>query len=185
MTLDGGVDVPNVKEAGLRINAPGEGQTCTPMDPTPCTGDALFLVKTNGEIAAFGGGAPFFSFSAGMGITNDYIPGTPILLGMTMTAAGDGIGPADNTIEYFIDRLPGLPGGEETTGPLPWDNVEGGPAGYNLGVYVQGPPALGAVPPDFVSADFNDIRFVPEPTSALMLITGLLAGCMLRRRAQL
>jgi hypothetical protein len=151
------------------------------MDPTPCTGDALFLVKTNGEIAAFGGGAPFFLFSAGMGVTNDYVPGTPILLGWTMTANGDGIGPGDNTIEYFIDRLPGAPGGEETSGPLAWDNLEGGPVAYNLGMYVQGPPAS---PNDIVTASFNDIRFVPEPTTALMTIMAMFAGCLLRKRAR-
>ena len=182
VTLDGAVDVPNVKEAGLRINAPGVGETCTPMDPTPCTGDALFLVKTNGEIAAFGGGAPFFSFSAGMGVTNDYVPGTPILLGWTMTAAGDGIGPGDNLIEYFIDRLPGAPGGEESSGPLPFDNIEGGPAGYNLGMYVQGPPAS---PVDIVTASFNDIMFVPEPGTALMSLLGIaIVGLVQRRRGR-
>jgi hypothetical protein len=167
------------KEAGLRLNSPGEGQTCTPMDPTPCTGDVIFLVKTNGEIAAFGGGAPFYTFSGGS--DPDYIPGTPILLGMTMTANGDGIGPGDNLVEYFIDRLPGVPGGEETSGPLAWDNIEGGPVAYNIGMYGQGPPNL-ANPADFISADFNDIMFVPEPSSVLMSILGIFATGFVQRR---
>jgi len=177
VTLDAGTDVPQVKEAGIRLNSPGEGVSCG-----ICTGDALFLVKTNGEIAAFGGGAPFFLFSAGMGVTNDYIPGQPMLLGMKMTAAGDGIGPADNTIEYFIDRLPFAPGGEETSGPLSWENNEGGPVNYNIGVYAQSPPDL-ANPTEFLAASFNDISFVPEPTTAMMSVLGLLAVGMIRRRA--
>lgn len=187
VTLDAGTDVnpaPSFasKEAGLRLNSPGVGQTCTPSDPTPCTGDVIFLVKTNGEIAAFGGGAPFYSFSGGS--DPDYVPGTPILLGMTMTAFGDGIAPGANVIEYFIDRLPGLPGGEETSGPLQWQNLEGGPVAYNIGMYGQSPADL-TNPADFLAADFNDIMFVPEPGTFLMSILAALgAGFVQRRRSR-
>lgn len=168
VTLDAGTDVPQVKEGGMRINS-------------PITSDALFLVKTNGEIAAFGGGAPFFSFSAGMGVLNDYVPGTQILLGMRMVAFGDGPGPGDNLIEYFIDRAPGLAGGEESSGLLPFDNIEGAPLSYHLALYGQAPPNL-ANPADFLLASFNDIKFVPEPGTALMTVLGALAVGFIRRR---
>jgi hypothetical protein len=155
-----------IKEAGIRVNS-------------PITGDGIFLIKTNGEIAAFAGGFPFFSFSAGMGVTNDYVPGTPILLGMRMSAFGDGGGPGDNLVEYFIDRSPGVAGGEESSGFLAMDNTEGAPLSYTLGGYVQTPPSG---PTDSVTFAMNDIRFVPEPSTMLMSALGALAIGFIRRR---
>lgn len=165
VTLEAGSNAP-AKEAGIRINS-------------PITGDTHFIVKTNGEIVVFGGGAPFFPFHAGA--NPDYVPGTPILLGMTMTAFGDGNAAGKNTIQYFIDRMPFAAGGEASSPVFGWDNTEGGPVNYHMGVYAQAGVDLNNAQ-DFLSAGFNDIRFVPEPGTAVMSILGLLALAGFRRR---
>ncbi|MEX0610708.1 MAG: hypothetical protein WD738_14795 [Pirellulales bacterium] len=165
VNLSAGSNAPR-KEAGLRINS-------------PITGDALFLVNSDaGEIVAFGGGAPFFSFSSGA--QPDYVPGTTILLGFTML--GNGV--AANTMEYFIDRMPGVPGGEVSSGPLPFSNLEEGPLAYNVALYSQASPNL-ANSAEFVSTDFTDIMFmrIPEPATVAIGLIGMLGvfGFMRRR----
>ncbi|RYG18095.1 hypothetical protein EON82_23055, partial [bacterium] len=61
VTLDGLAG--SVKEAGFLLQTAG--------------GDGQFILKTNGEIAAFGGPLPFHQFTP-----NGYVPGTTIRLGM-------------------------------------------------------------------------------------------------------
>ncbi|RMF70729.1 MAG: hypothetical protein D6744_19005 [Planctomycetota bacterium] len=147
------------KEAGLRINS-------------PITGDALFLINSDaGEIVAFGGGAPFFIFGSNGG-GNGYTPGSTILMGMTYTPSGGGANGVPGTIEYFIDRGAGL----ETSGPLNWANLEGGPVDFNVAMYGQFAPVDNN---DFGTASFNNISYIPEPGAALLL---LLPGMALMRR---
>ncbi len=139
------------KETGIRINS-------------PVTGDVLFLVNSDaGEIVAFGGGAPFKLFGNN-GTGNGYTPGTSILLGITYRPDP---GPAPGTIEYFIDRAG--PGGFETSGPLNFDNLEGGPVDFNVGVYAQGGSNNNAN--DFFTVRFTDIN-IPEPASLSVLALG-------------
>ena len=156
------------KEAGLRINS-------------PVTGDALFLVNSDaGEIVAFGGGAPFFIFGSNGG-GNGYTPGTTITMGMTYTpGVPNTTGATPATLEYFIDRLPGVPGGEATSGPLAFSNTEGGPVNYNLCVYGQVSPANAN---DFITATFANlsVTVVPEPASlGLLSLAGV--SLLVRRR---
>lgn len=166
VTLTAGSNSPR-KEAGLRINS-------------SVTGDALLLVNSDaGEIVAFGGGAPFKLFGNNGG-GNGYTPGTTIRLGMNYTPGTPlttGATPA--TIEYFIDR-PG-PGGVETSGPLSWSNLEGGPVNFELCLYGQVSPANAN---DFIHIDFGNIQasIVPEPASAAGLLLGLAAVRVRRRR---
>lgn len=152
-----------VKEAGFRIIG----------NPT---GEALFIVKTNGEIAAFGGGAPFKSF-AGAGAANGYVEGTPILMGMNYVA---GTGGNKGTLEYYINRGSGI----ETTGPLLYNNLEGGPVNFQLGVYTQTPPDLNFTPGETITTTFANLQatLVPEPaTLAALAMAGTVVGR--RRRA--
>lgn len=136
------------KEAGIRINS-------------PITGDALFLINSDaGEIVAFGGGAPFFLFGNNGG-GNGYTPGTEIYMGVKYTPGAPG------TIEYMIDRGMGL----ETSGPLPWANIEGGPVNYRVAFYVQGGSNTEG---DGMIGRFTN--FVPEPSSFALL--GLAAGLL-------
>lgn len=169
VNLADGVNAPR-KEAGFYLK------------PSLCC-DLQFLVNSDaGEIVTFGG--PFFSFGNNGG-GNGYAPGTTILMGFTMTAAGDGNGPLQNTMEFFIDRLPGVVGGESTTGPMPYGNGEGGPPfPYTLSLYTQVSPANAA---DFVTTTFSDIMFspittVPEPASCLLSLVGIMGLAFVRRR---
>lgn len=162
ITLSAGSNAPR-KEAGWRINS-------------PVTGDALFLVNSDaGEIVAFGGGAPFKIFGNNGG-GDGYVPGTPILMGMTYTpAVGQSSLSNPGTIEYFIDRGNGI----ETSGPLNWSNLEGGPVNFTVALYAQVSPADGD---DFITAEFSDIQAVPEPATMIALGVGALALIRRRRR---
>jgi len=153
------------KEAGFRINS-------------NVTGDALFLVNSDaGEIVAFGGGAPFFIFGSNGG-GNGYTPGTTIFMGMTYTPNPNG-SPNPGTVEYFIDRAPGVPGGEATSGPLAWSNTEGGPVNFDLCVYGQVSPANAN---DFLTASFNNLTVTAVPEPASMGLLSLAGVSLLARR---
>lgn len=166
LTLTAGANSPR-KEAGIRINS-------------PITGDMLFIVNSDaGEIVTFGG--PFHLF--GKNSTGDgYTPGTSILLGIKQVGGGDGIGGLPTTTEFFIDRGFGI----ETTGPLAWSNLEGGPLNYQLGVYAQGGSSGGMVVADFVNAVFADTTFtvIPEPGTLSLVTMGLFGVLALRRKRQ-
>lgn len=165
LTLTAGFNGPR-KEAGIRINS-------------PITGDALFIINSDaGEIVAFGGGASFFSFGNNGG-GNGYTPGTSILMGIRHVAGGDGMGGIVNTLEYFIDRGAGI----ETSGPLAWSNLEGGPLNFQVGVYAQG--GNNAQPGDFMNALFADTTYtsvVPEPTTVTLMGLGLVGMAAIRRK---
>ncbi len=160
------------KEAGIRINS-------------SVTGDALFIINSDaGEIVAFGGGAPFKSFGNNGG-GNGYTPGTTILMGIREIGGGDGAGGVANTLEYFIDRDPFNPGGESTSGPLPWSNLEKGPLAFNVVLYAQGGPALDAA--DSFNAVFTNISYtreaaIPEPATCALTMLGLAALGFIRSR---
>jgi hypothetical protein len=146
----------------------------------PAFADAQFIVNSDaGEIVAFGG--PFYLFGQNSS-SNGYTPGTTILMGYTMIAAGDGNGPLQNTIEYFIDRQPGVPGGESSSGPLPYGNSEGGPpTNYTVSLYSQATPNL-ANSGEFVTVQFTDIRFasIPEPATCITLVLGMIGLAWIR-----
>jgi PEP-CTERM motif len=146
-------------EAGLRANA-------------SVTGDVIFLIKDNGEIAAFGGGAPFFSFAA-PGDPDAYVPGTSIF--MKMVYQSSGVFGVAGSVEYIIDRGAGL----ESSGVLAWANIEGGPLNHTAGVYTQNIPSAPTTTSQ-VTTTFNNVVITPEPASLGLLGLGALA--LLRRR---
>lgn len=166
VTLAVGSNSPR-KEAGFRIDS-------------QVTGTAQFLINSDaGEIVAFGGGAPFKLFGNNGG-GNGYVPGTPILMGFTMRAAGDGNGPGQNTIEYFIDRGLGI----ESSGLLPYGNLEGGPVNYAVSMYTQTAPNL-ANPTEFANTTFANINYsatpIPEPATIGMALLATLGLAGIRR----
>ena len=158
------------KEAGIRINS-------------SVTGDALFIVNSDaGEIVTFGGGAPFNLFGKNSD-GNGYTPGTNILLGFTIVAAGDGVGAGQNYIDYFIDRDPATVGvGVVHTGLRAWSNLEGGPVNANVGVYLQGGPGAGN--PGFMHTVYTSVTYgaVPEPATCVLSLVGCIGFGLIRRR---
>lgn len=141
---------------------------------SPITGDAQFIVKTNGEIVAFGG--PFYL------APDVYTPGTPIELTMTMTSGGDGIGGAPNFLEFAYDS--GIVSG--SSGPLLITNLESGFLSYSLGVYGQLPPTPPLPSSEVKTALFNNITFtpIPEPATIGLGAFALLGLTALRRRSR-
>lgn len=161
LTLTAGFNAPR-KEAGIRINS-------------PITGEMLFLVNSDaGEIVTFGG--PFHLFGNNAG-GNGYTPGSSILLGIRHIGGGDGNGGIADTTEFFIDRGAGI----ETTGPLAWSNLEGGPVNFQVGVYAQGGANAGG---DFVNALFSNTTYtvVPEPGTLALFGMGVLGLLAVRRK---
>jgi hypothetical protein len=153
------------KEAGIRLNSG--------------IGDALFIVNSDaGEIVAFGG--PFFRFDSP---GNTYVPGSTILMGFTLIGGGGGVGGAPTTIEYFVDRDgPGAVFGVQSSGPLPFTNLEGGFPTYTVGMYGQGGPGTNLA--DVNSVVFSDIMYtsIPEPSTVALGFAALMGLVAIRRR---
>lgn len=153
------------KEAGFQITG----------NPT---GTASFIVNSDaGEIVAFGGGAPFKSFGNNS-LGNGYTPGTTITMGMQYLA---GVG-VPGTLEYFIDRDAGGPLAQETSGPLTFSNLEGGPTNFTLRAYAQVAPNLTAGN-ESLNVSFTNLTttVIPEP-AALAAIAASGLALLARRR---
>jgi PEP-CTERM motif len=143
-------------------------------------GDGKFMANTgNGEIAAFGGRLPFYSFNA-QSLT--YIKGDTIRMGVVYRPnslnAGD---PA--TIEYLVT----MGATTYSSGPKPFDQgslAEDPPHGLwgmltpaQVGGYFQ--PQVGTAG-NWEQATFGNMVYVPEP--ATMMILGLGSLFLARRR---
>jgi MYXO-CTERM domain-containing protein len=155
LNLSVGSNAPR-KEAGFRFDSPG--------------GEGLFHVATdNGEVAAFGGFMPFFSFG------NVYVPGTTVTLEMIYRpGVGSNPGaPVPATMEYKYNGL--------SSGLVQFTNNENGIINGTVdGLFVQISPNT-SNPNEFADATFSNIVVtVPAPgTAGLLALAGLTA---VRRR---
>jgi len=154
-----------VAEAGLQV-APWWSQTDGRLNVKVWPGDA-----NDGEIAAFGGRLPFYSFTGNYGIR--YVAGTPIFLRITYQPNGlSQANPA--TIVYDVTYA----SISYSSGPLPFDQgnpTEDPPHGQwgilqptEVGGYFQymvGPSGTGTE----MSADFRDICY--EDLSVIPTVT--------------
>ena len=157
---------PTVAEGGLQVA------------PWWSVSDGRLQVRVqDGEIAAFGGRLPFYSFTAAHGIS--YAPGSVINLGISYDP--NSLSMADpGTIKYDVF----YGGNAYTSGWLAFD--QGNPAeDPPHGLWgILSPAEVGGVFQAFngtagaATAQWSNIVFVPEPSSLLML----LGGALLARR---
>lgn len=149
VNLSVGSATPAIKEAGFRMD-------------TFIGGEGFFIVKSNGEVAAFGGPLPFHTFGG-----SAYTPGTTVNLRMRYAPG------AIASMEYFYNGV--------SSGLKFFGNTENGVInGSDLGTYVQNAPN------DNFSGDFSNAAFtnyviaVPEPGTMIALAAG--AALFIRRR---
>lgn len=157
ISLPSGASNTPRKEAGyiLRTQIGGEGQ---------------FIVNSDaGEVVAFGGPLPFYSFNASNGLS--YTTGTTIRLGMTYF-----LDPIDN-LRKVIYSANGV-----NSPALAFTNTEQGIIGNaTLGGYVQVPIAPND-PSNGVIGTFSNVTITPVPEPATMAALGLGALALLKRR---
>ncbi len=129
-------------------------------------GEPRFIVKGDGEVAAFDGAFPFFSFG------NVYTPGETAKLRTIYTPGSGPDFAVPATIEYMYNGL--------TSGPIEFSNLENGMIDGTVGgFYAQ------FAPDDANQDDFGFVRIsdvvieVPTPATGLVV---LLAACFGRRR---
>jgi len=156
LMLDVGSTSPR-KEAGIRMD-------------TFNAGESFFIATSDGEVAAFGGPFPFFTFGS-----SAYTEGTTALMRL-IYRPDDDADPNDGdsaTMEYIFNGV--------SSGQLAMSNAENGIInGSDFGVYVQNQPD------DNNSSDFSNASFtnfnvaVPEPATVIALAGGALA--LLRKR---
>lgn len=165
----------------MMVSGAGQGESGLHVSPwwSPDVDGRINVRTTDGEIAAFGGRLPFYSFTANHGIS--YTKGEVISLGVIYQA--NSLSMADPaTIQYFVS----LGGNDYTSGPLAFD--QGNPAeDPPHGLWgMLSPTEVGAFQQTFINegaslrTDWSNISFVPEPaTLALVLLGGV---AVLRRR---
>ncbi len=158
----------NPKEGALEILVPLVNND-DPQNPIPYVDEGRFLVKSNGEVAIFGGTMPFHSFGF------SYTPGTTVELRMIYTP-GDGVinSGQQATIQYgFNGQLsPVYMWGDSRT--------DGFTDGTNLAYVLQNSPIGGLGMNQTVVGEWSNFRIVPAPGAAALLGLAGLVG--LRRR---
>ena len=172
--------------ADLTISGAGAGEAGLQLSPWWSQNvDGRFNFRTtDGEIAAFGGRLPFYNFTASQGIT--YTKGTTVRVGLLYWPASlSSSDPA--TITYNLTMGANF----YTSGPLAFDQgnpAEDPPYGLwghlndaRVGGYMQiltGGSGAG----NNLTAQWENITIVPEPSALALLGLGILPLLLRRRR---
>lgn len=139
--------------------------------------DGVFNLRTtDGEVAIFGGRLPFYSFTGSQGVT--YSPGTTVRLGIEYDPQGNSA-LSPGLIRYSYGALDSgwIAFDEGNPGEDPPYGLWGVLNQATVGGFVQ---VFGATGSGLVSADFDNIGYVPAPGSlAVVALGGLLVA---RRR---
>ena len=170
--------------ADLTISGAGAGEAGLQLSPwwAQDVDGRLNFRTTDGEIAAFGGRLPFYSFTASQGLT--YTKGTTVRVGVVYNP--NSLSSSDPaTITYNLTMGANF----YTSGPLAFD--EGNPLeGYGswghldnarVGGYVQVFTAQSGAGNN-LTAEWANITIVPEPSVVALLGLGILPLLFRRRR---
>ena len=168
--------------ADVTITGPANTEAALEIAPwwSPDVGGGLTVITWNGEIAAFGGRMPFYSFTVEQGLT--YTKDETIGLGIqylprSLTEEDPGL------IKYNVTQG----GTDYTSGWIPFDF--GGGEGYGaygilddarVGGYCL--PQLNAEPDDWSKTEWDNIRYYPVPEPTSLVLFGLMGLAAARRR---
>ncbi len=151
-------------EAGFKFNLFGVGH--------------FGILPHNGEIAAFGGILPFFSFGTGIWT------GQEVFLRIIHTPGnGNGL-PGGFTVPSTMEYMYNLGAGWLTSGPIPFSNLEGGIPDIPGNPLYMGPGIQNNWGAGLVASDvfFQDIKIlVPSPGLAVVACGLGLFACRRRR----
>ncbi len=133
------------KEAGIRMD-------------TKIGGEGLFIITSDGEIAAFGSFFPFASTGIGDFGGTPYSVGSTVTMKMIYTPGDGGGGSVPATMEYIVNGI--------STGPKEIANLENGVIDNSeLGFYAQNAIGAANISTDAVTTTFSNISITPLSTA--------------------